>query len=155
MGQYYKIANLDKKQFIDPYAFGDGAKLLEFGTSGTGVMAGLAILLANSNGRGGGDLPSDRGVVGSWAGDRIVIAGDYAQAGDAGEFGPHNIYTLCYVGFHGTGTYQDISDLVIAALCDDHYIKTDLFASAASSPSLRDTLEKAGQPIEASLKVSQ
>jgi cytoskeletal protein CcmA (bactofilin family) len=48
-------------------------------------MQGLAILLAHSNDRGGGDLrcsgksiPEElTSLVGSWAGDRIVVAGDY------------------------------------------------------------------------------
>ncbi len=76
MGQYYKIVNLDKRQYLHPHKFGDGLKLLEFGAGGSGTMCGLAILLADGNGRGGGDLRSNASVIGSWAGDRIVIAGD-------------------------------------------------------------------------------
>lgn len=80
MGQYYKIVNLDKKEFITPHEFGDGPKLLEFGTSSGGAMMALAILLADGNGRGGGDLKSnDTEYVGRWKGDRIIIAGDYAD----------------------------------------------------------------------------
>jgi hypothetical protein len=91
MGQYYIVVNIDKQQFIDPHRCGDGAKLLEFASSGCGMMACLAILLADGNGRGGGDLmvwnqmtgenapvPGAE-IIGSWAGDRIVIAGDYAD----------------------------------------------------------------------------
>ena len=33
MGQYYKIVNLDKKQFLYPHKFGDGMKLREFSES--------------------------------------------------------------------------------------------------------------------------
>jgi hypothetical protein len=112
MGQYYKIVNLTKREFLTPWTFNDGAKLLEFGSSGDGTMTGLAILLASGNGRGGGDLYISKTVnklgklkphqkvfhtysstnlkgkkiakeirvptiVGSWAGDQIVIAGDY------------------------------------------------------------------------------
>ena len=81
MGQYYKIVNIKKKQYITPHTFGDGSKLMEFSMSANGVLAGLAILLADGNGRGGGDLNSDNPIVGSWAGDNIVIAGDYADEG--------------------------------------------------------------------------
>ena len=81
MGQYYRIVNLTKKQFINPWSFGDGAKLLEFGCSSTGTMTALAVLLADGNNRGGGDLHSDDPVIGSWSGDSIVIAGDYADHG--------------------------------------------------------------------------
>jgi len=79
MGQYYLIVNIDKGQYLHPHKFGDGLKLTEFGNSAEGTLTGLAILLADGNGRGGGDLRSDDPIVGSWAGDRIVIAGDYAD----------------------------------------------------------------------------
>ena len=92
MGQYHLVANLDKKEFLHPHAMGDGLKLLEFGSSSDGTMTGLAILLACSNGRGGGDLHADNGtpeqqaladkIVGRWAGDRIAIIGDYAETDD-------------------------------------------------------------------------
>jgi hypothetical protein len=79
MGQYYIICNLDKKEYLLPHKFGDGLKLMEFGASADGTMLGLAVLLADGNGRGGGDLHADNPIIGSWAGDRIVIAGDYAD----------------------------------------------------------------------------
>lgn len=90
MGQYYLFVNLDKKQFVHPHALGNGLKLLEFGCSGNGIMTALAGLLSSGNGRGGGDIHVDpdtelaavvEEVIGSWAGDRIVIAGDYGDGG--------------------------------------------------------------------------
>lgn len=62
MGQYFVVANLDAKEFLDPYRFGDGRKLREFGCSSRGTMSGLALLLSSNGGR--------------WYGHRIVIAGD-------------------------------------------------------------------------------
>jgi hypothetical protein len=117
MGQYYKIVNVKKKQYITPHTFGDGAKLMEFSMSANGVLAGLAILLADGNGRGGGDLHSENPIVGSWAGDNIVIAGDYA---DNGNFLPAdkqdvNLYSVT------TEEGEDISLKVLDALCDDRY----------------------------------
>lgn len=88
MGQYYITVNLDKKQYLFPHKFDDGLKLMEFGCSSMGTMTGLAILLADGNGRGGGDLHSEDPIVGSWAGDRIVITGDYA---DPGKFLPKGV----------------------------------------------------------------
>lgn len=82
MGQYYLVVNLDKKQYLHPHRFGDGLKLMEFGMSGRGTMAGLAVLLSNGNGQGGGDIRSADPLVGSWAGDRIEVTGDYAAAVD-------------------------------------------------------------------------
>lgn len=97
MGQYNVIVNLDKKEFLYPHRFGDGLKLLEFGSSGRGTMLALAVLLANSRNRGGGDLHTDDTTwYGRWAGDSIVIAGDYAEARDAGEPAEGmNLYGLC------------------------------------------------------------
>ena len=85
MGQYYYIVNLDKKQFLHPHKFDDGLKLMEFGQSSGGTLLGLTILLADGNGRGNGDIDSEDSIIGSWAGDKIVIAGDYA---DGGKFIP-------------------------------------------------------------------
>ena len=115
MGQYYKIVNIKKKQYITPHTFGDGSKLMEFSMSANGVLAGLAILLADGNGRGGGDLGSKNDIVGSWAGDNIVVAGDYA---DAGKFVKEPDQTLYEVA---SNEGEDISLKVLDALFDDSY----------------------------------
>lgn len=126
MGQYYVVANLDKKQYLNPHRFGEGIKLLEFGADAGGTMTGLAILLASSNGRGGGDLRSDSPVVGTWAGDRIVIGGDYAEPGDPGEPAVGEAAPITYEAAYGEGSdWEDVSDKVIAALLDDRYLKQD------------------------------
>jgi len=115
MGQYYKIVNIKKKQYITPHTFGDGSKLMVFSMSANGVLAGLAILLADGNGRGGGDLHSENDIVGSWAGDNIVVAGDYA---DAGKFVKESDQTLYEVA---SNEGEDISLKVLDALFDDSY----------------------------------
>jgi hypothetical protein len=115
MGQYYKIVNIKKKQYITPHTFGDGAKLMEFSMSANGVLAGLAILLSDGNGRGGGDLHSENDIVGSWAGDNIAVAGDYA---DAGKFVKEPEQTLYEVA---SSEGEDISIKVLDALFDDQY----------------------------------
>ncbi len=45
MGQYYKIVNIKKKQYISPYIFGDGSKLMEFSMSKNGVKETQAHVL--------------------------------------------------------------------------------------------------------------
>lgn len=175
MGQYYVAVNLDKKEYLHPHACGDGAKLLELGLSSCGLMACLAILLADGNGRGGGDLyggtcPTCKGhgvmlrkdgkprtrkglavlckdckavgrvaapeIVGSWAGDRIVLAGDYAdpekflpEGADAeyrdsrGRTRKHNLYSyLCREG----SEYKDVSVEALRALAGDGYARKQL-----------------------------
>lgn len=138
MGQYYFITNLDKEQFLHPHQFGEGLKLMEFGCSSMGVLTGLAILLADGNGRGGGDLHSESEVIGSWAGDRIVVAGDYAddekflteeQISRFSKDHPEELAALHRlesrtVNLYGYASYyfEEISMKVLAAMADDAYI---------------------------------
>lgn len=126
MGQYYKIVNIKKKQYITPHTFGDGAKLMEFSMSASGVLAGLAILLADGNGRGGGDLHSENDIVGSWAGDNIVVAGDYADEGKFVKETDRNLYCLA------TNEGEDISIKVLDALFDEQYFFTEFRKNRAS-----------------------
>lgn len=112
MGQYWKAVNLEKKEYLDPYALGAGAKLWEQLANPPGIGAALIILLAcMPEKRGGGDLETNP-VVGRWAGDRVTFVGDYSEAGDmlverSGV--PFNeIYEQCTEG----GAFTDISPLV-------------------------------------------
>ena len=156
MGQYYYVCNITKKEFLHPHHMGDGLKLMEFGLSafGTmsglailladGTMSGLAILLADGNGRGGGDIEEDpvTGVVGRWAGDKIVIAGDYA---DEGKFvTKKDVEGMFYENIKKNNTkepltpnktnlnnvagekYKDISNDTLFALMADNYSREQL-----------------------------
>lgn len=106
MGQYHYVVNLDKKQFINPHKMGDGLKLWEQMHGGTGSTSNaLMILLAVSNGRGGGDVEANP-LVGSWGGDRIAIVGDYTERADLpARFKADSIYSECT----DAGAYEDIS----------------------------------------------
>jgi|TARA_R100000482_G_C5071145_1_gene121614 hypothetical protein len=110
MGQYYKVVNKTKKEFLHPYGFGHGAKLMEFVCDSEGMLQSLAILLAEGNGRGGGDFSSDNPLIGSWSGDEITIVGDYADSG---------LYDIAK-------TYKDISDDAYNMLLEDDYLKERL-----------------------------
>jgi hypothetical protein len=120
MGQYYLIVNLDKKQFLHPHKCGDGLKLLEFACSAGGSLAALSILLADSNNRGGGDLRSDHPVIGSWAGDRVVIAGDYADGGKFTGDPARNLYRVAHDG------YEDVSRQALRAMADDDWLAEEM-----------------------------
>ncbi|WP_459212034.1 hypothetical protein [Aquimarina rhabdastrellae] len=69
MSQYYKVVNLDKKQFFSPDIFNDGVKL-------GAIMNGIhlyvigRLLLANFN------LSLEKFQIGYWSGDKIAIVGD-------------------------------------------------------------------------------
>lgn len=98
MGQYHLIVNLDKHEFLNPWDMGEAAKLLEWGYGSGTMLTALALLLAVSNGRGGGDYHSSEGDgwVGRWGGDRVAVVGDYAEDGDLpAEFHAGDIYRAC------------------------------------------------------------
>jgi len=105
MGQDYTVANLDKKQVLKPTFF-QTAKLMEIVGSNYGVAGALTALLAVGNGRGGGDIASESKILGSWAGDRIAVIGDYADESD---------------GFDRAEirAYRDVSEKVLLAMIDD------------------------------------
>lgn len=126
MGQYHTIYNKTKKE---SFSIG-GAKLLEKSFSPLNSTA-LMVLLCNSNGRGGGDLYVEHEytksykpkpledeklkinnaleqVQGRWAGDEIVIQGDYAEETDPG-----------YMTKDEWMIVTDITEIVMLALCAD------------------------------------
>lgn len=125
MGQYWLPINLDKREYINPHRLGVGLKLWEQLANHPGTGAALIILLAaEREPRGGGDLDIDenwhgpertfpenntspgpmpedypevaRRTIGRWAGDRVVLIGDYAERDDLPEeFDADLIYYLC------------------------------------------------------------
>ena len=136
MGQYYKIVNIKKKQYISPYIFGDGSKLMEFSMSANGVLAGLAILLADGNGRGGGDLHSTNQIIGSWAGDNIVVTGDYADDGKFVKDVDKNLYNVASI------EGEDISLKVLEALFDDGWFFEEFRKHAPSNDEVVSLIER-------------
>lgn len=81
MGQYHKTYNIDKREFIHPHKIDNGLKMWEQIGFLRSTSTALFLLLANSNGRGGGDVP-EHPMIGRWAGDRIVVQGDYVEPTD-------------------------------------------------------------------------
>ena len=81
IGQYFLAVNLDKKEYIHPHDLNNGAKLYEIAWNTGGVATALIYLLRKSNDIGGGDYKGDNSIVGRWAGDRVVLVGDYDESG--------------------------------------------------------------------------
>lgn len=124
MGQYHLTVNLDKRQYLRPHKLGDGLKLLEQAGASGGVTDALFLLLAVSNGRGGGDVHTFRPgpdkdnpytdgsydtpeIVGAWGGDRIAVIGDYAEDTD---LAPEHRASLIYEQISVAETMRDGSD---------------------------------------------
>jgi len=78
MGQYFRAVNLDKKEYVCPWKIGGAAKLWEWCCNN---QAGIfPFLLRKSSEGGGGDIKEDYETAGRWAGDRIVLIGDYDES---------------------------------------------------------------------------
>ncbi len=77
MGQYFKIVNQDKKEVINAWDLGGGAKFWEWLHNPQARV--FVWLLRKSDEGGGGDIndPERFETLGRWAGDRITLTGDY------------------------------------------------------------------------------
>jgi len=96
MGQYWKVINLDKKQYLNGHDLDCGLKLWEQIANPRVGQALVILLAAQPERRGGGDIEPDP-IIGSWAGDRIVMVGDYSEDEDlpsVPEFG--SLYAHTY-----------------------------------------------------------
>ena len=117
MGQYHLLVNVDKEEFVSPHRLGDGLKLLEQLGSQYGVPQAMHVLMcAAPCRRGGGDYEQPEHirekVVGRWAGDRVVLIGDYAQSDDLPpDFDAGALYEKC-----DGETFADITPAVAEAL---------------------------------------
>jgi hypothetical protein len=100
---------------------------MEFGMSSYGTTLALNLLLCDGNGAGGGDFfvandapvdlknKADK-IIGSWAGNSIVIAGDYAEGNKFGF--EKNLYSVCDESF------KDISqDIFVVMTANQHLVK--------------------------------
>ena len=126
--QRYIIVNLDKEQCLHPYYFNDGDKLLEFGCSSERTLTALLILLIDAGYRCGGDLHSNNPIIGSWAGDRIVIAGyfgdekKFLQKQDVVKYAKLHEGQLPNLYYYAREYFEDISEQVKTAMLDDRFI---------------------------------
>ena len=62
MGQYYVIANVDKKEFLHPHRYDNGMKLMEWSYENNYLVNTMLNLMKNK-----------------WKGDRVYVVGDYAD----------------------------------------------------------------------------
>jgi len=110
MGQYHILANIDKKEKVEPYGIGLGLKQWEHLGEFNGTLAdAMYILVMTSPARGGGDLPRTE-ISGRWAGDRVVILGDYTEENDIrGVAQAQGLYR------EADNNYADITHLVADA----------------------------------------
>ena len=86
MGQYHLLVNVDKREYLNPRSLALGVKQWEHSSHPEFPMAGsladaMYLLTMTSPARGGGDMPATE-ISGRWAGDRVMIVGDYTEDAD-------------------------------------------------------------------------
>ena len=109
MGQYHVLVNYDKKEVVVPHGLGLGLKQYEHTGEYNGTLAdAMYLLVMTSPARGGGDFPSTN-ISSRWAGDRVLIVGDYTEDSDVPSI--PNVGSL----YNESETYTDITDLVAEA----------------------------------------
>ncbi len=149
MGQYFKVVNIDKRETVDCYGLGSGAKAWEE-LANVNVPRALYILLLNHPvERGGGDLDITdnwhgperlpehnltpgpmpepypeiaKRTIGRWVGDRVMVVGDYAEDSDWPE-SPIPMSTLYGEAQGWKDLTNDIVEVLKHELTDDDYVK--------------------------------
>lgn len=85
MGQYHKLVNLDKREVVEPHGLGLGAKQYEQTACEASLSDAMYLLVMTSPASGSGDWPLTA-LSGRWAGDRVVVLGDYTEDGSLPAF---------------------------------------------------------------------
>ena len=89
----WKVANLDKMEYLSPDSFGDGDKLNEHAIIKDAVY--LLITAGESFAGDEGEFKPNT-VIGHWAGDRVVVVSEDTEDGDIrGVHGAGSIYEKC------------------------------------------------------------
>jgi len=78
MGQYHKLINITKKEYVVGYDIGILAKHYEqIGFEGSMADVLYCLMIAQGDDRRGGGDVSGHKLIGHWAGDNVAIVGDY------------------------------------------------------------------------------
>lgn len=137
MGQYHILVNLDAKEKVEPYGLGLGLKQWEHLGEFNGTLAdAMYLLVMSSPASGGGDLPATE-ISGRWAGDRVVILGDYTQNGSIrGVDKAEELYR------EADNNYEDITHLVSQAFEKVFNIKPNNYWTVAFEQIVNDRTQE-------------
>lgn len=108
MGQYHKLVNLDKREQVISYGLGLGAKQYEQTGCEGSLAEAMYLLVMTSPARGGGDWKAFEGLSGRWAGDRVVILGDYTEDYDLPDY--PNAGSLWQTSEHWADITEQVAD---------------------------------------------
>ena len=92
MGQYHKLINTTKKEYVVGYDIGILAKHYEqIGFEGSMADVLYCLMIAQGDDRRGGGDVSGHKLIGHWTGNNVAIVGDYYDE-DTDKFEYRNLY---------------------------------------------------------------
>lgn len=113
MGQYHKLINITKKEYIVGHDIGINLKHYEqIGFEGSMADVLYCLMIAQGNDpRGGGDVSGHK-YIGRWTGDDVAIVGDYYDC----ELGDNHKYYKLYDEVEADKDYKNISPSIRSML---------------------------------------
>jgi len=113
MGQYHKLINITKKEYIVGHDIGINLKHYEqIGFEGSMADVLYCLMIAQGNDyRGGGDVSGHK-YIGRWTGDDVAIVGDYYDD----KLGDNHKYYNLYDEVEADKDYKNISPSIRSML---------------------------------------
>lgn len=113
MGQYHKLINITKKEYIVGHDIGINLKHYEqIGFEGSMADVLYCLMIAQGNERRGGGDVSGHKYIGRWTGDDVAIVGDYYDC----ELGDNHKYYKLYDYVEYDRHYKNISPSIRSML---------------------------------------
>ena len=112
MGQYHKLINITKKEFVVGHDIGINLKHYEqIGFEGSMADVLYCLMIAQGDDRRGGGEVSGHKLIGHWTGDPVAIVGDYYTE-DTDNRSYKNLYDIVEDDKH----YKNISPSIRSML---------------------------------------
>ena len=112
MGQYHKLINITKKEFVVGHDIGINLKHYEqIGFEGSMADVLYCLMIAQGDDRRGGGDVSGHKLIGHWTGDPVAIVGDYYTE-DTDNRSYKNLYDIVEDDKH----YKNISPYIRSML---------------------------------------
>jgi len=113
MGQYHKLINITKKEYIVGHDIGINLKHYEqIGFEGSMADVLYCLMIAQGNERRGGGDVSGHKYIGRWTGDDVAIVGDYYDD----KLGDNHKYYNLYDEVEADKDYKNISPSIRSML---------------------------------------
>lgn len=113
MGQYHKLINITKKEYIVGHDIGINLKHYEqIGFEGSMADVLYCLMIAQGNERRGGGDVSGHKYIGRWTGDDVAIVGDYYDD----KLGDNHKYYNLYDEVEANKDYKNISPSIRSML---------------------------------------